>query len=311
MVDSLVFLQYLILVSFALLWVCTFQGNYNYGQPHNQEYGQPIPFHQASVQSYGQGFNEIKYDQVPGQQHPYGGHGVSQQIGYPQGGGTHPGYGEQNQYGRPTSYGVHPQVPNDQSYGPPRLAQPGELPYQAPATQAYGSNVPTQQSYPYASSGPVQQSYAPYVSAPPTDGYNHPQPASATAPGYPQQGGPPVSGYGQTGVQQPSAYSTAYGSYSSQPGYAEQPAVANAGYQASAEATYAAGVGATTYGAGVPTAPQSGYVQPGYDQSNTHSAGYGAPTPAAVPAPTVYGKSASPQPGYPQYDSSQIYGAPR
>lgn len=302
------------------------QGNYNYGQPHNQEYGQPTGYHQPPMQSYGQGYNEMKYENQGPVQHPYGGHAISQQTGYPLAGGTHPGYGAPDQYGRPTSYGIHPQAPHGQSYGQPRPPQPGEMSYQAPATQAYGSNVPTQQSYPYASSGTVQQSYPPYGSAPPTDGYSHPQPASGSAPGYPQQGGPAVSGYGQTGVQQqPSTYTTGalttgYGSYPAQPGYADQPAVATAGYgyQASADASYAAaGAAATTYGGVAPTAPQSGYVQPapaqtGYEQSNTQSAGYGATAPTQVPAPTAYGKSSSPQPGgYPQYDSSQMYGAPR
>ncbi|XP_027090108.1 uncharacterized protein [Coffea arabica] len=287
------------------------QANYNYGQPQGPEYGQPAPYSQTPAPGYGQGYSEVKYDSQLPAHHSYGGHGVPQSTGYPQGGGTHPGYGPQDQYGRSASYGMPPQAPHGQTYGQPRPNQPGEMPYPASvSTQAYGSNVPPQQSYGYASSGPVQQSYPPYGSGHAADGYNHPAPAAAAGPGYAQPSAQPVSGYGQPGGQQPSAYATGgYGSYPAQPGYTEQPAAANAGYgyQGASDAAYPA---SGAYGA--PSAVQPGYgqpppTQPGYDQSNPQTSGaYGT-----TPAPAGYAKSLSPQPGYPQYDSSQMYAAPR
>ncbi|KAA8528027.1 hypothetical protein F0562_035104 [Nyssa sinensis] len=292
------------------------QANYNYGQPQGPDYGQPTPYSQTAPppQSYGHGYSEAKYDNQVSMQHHYGGHGVSQPATYLQG-GTHPGYGPQEQYGKPASYGMPPQGPPSQSYGQPRANQPGDMPYQVPisSTQSYGPNVPSQQQYPYASSGPMQQTYPPYGSVPPTDGYNQPPPAAASASGYPQQGSQPVPGYGQPGGQQAPGYAQVgstggYGQYqSSQPGYTEQPAPNNAGYgYPGADTAYGSGPG-SAYGA--PPAGQPGYAQPaptqpGYDQSVPQSGGYGS-------VPVGYGKSLSPQPGYPQYDQTQMYGAHR
>ncbi|KAL9173556.1 hypothetical protein ABFS82_03G122800 [Erythranthe guttata] len=280
------------------------QGNYNnYGQ-------QAPPYSQTPAQPYGgHGYNEVnKYDNHAASSQHYG-HMGSQPNPYAQGGGgggTHSGYGgPQDQYGKPPQAmynNMQPQVPHSQPYGQPRPSQPGEVPYQGPvsaAAQSYGHNMPPQQPYPYASSGYPSS----YGSAPTSDGYNHNTPAAtaASASGYPPHQA--VAGYGS---QQPSAYpqpgpTAGYGSYpaSAQPGYAEQPAASNATYG------YGAPAADPTYGA--PAAVQSGYAQtqPSYDQS----AGYGNVPPAAAPA--AYGKSTSPQSAYPQYDSSQMYGAHR
>ncbi|KAL6316975.1 hypothetical protein AAG906_024514 [Vitis piasezkii] len=260
------------------------QGNYNYGQPQGPDYGQQAQYSQTGPpqQGYGHGYDEPKYEGQAPTHPPYGGHG-SQPV-YPQG-GAQSGY------------------PPQQPYGP------------MSSNQSYGPNVPPQQ-YPYASSGPMQQSYPAYGSQPAADGYNQPQPASG--PGYPQQGGQPMSGYSQPGGQQAPGYAQVgpqggYGPYPSQPGYAEQQTANNAayGYQGSADPTYNSGP-ASAYGA--QPSGQPGYVQPtptqpSYDQSiPTQSGGYGA-VPAT--APVGYGKSLSPQPGYPQYDATQMYGAHR
>ncbi|CAL5439020.1 unnamed protein product [Camellia sinensis] len=274
------------------------QGNYNYGQP--APYSQTVP-----PQSYGHGYNEAKYENQAPSQHPYGG---SQSGPYPQG-ITHPGYAPpQDQYGKPASYGVPPQHgPPSQSYGQPRASQPGDIPYQG-STQPYGQNAVPQQTYPYASSMPMQQQqqqiYHPYGSASATDGYNQPLPATGSAPVYPQQGGQPVSGYGQQGG--PGSAQVVPGSYpSSQPGYTEQPAQNNVGYgyQGGADPSYGSAPPGSAYGA--PPAGQAGYAQPaptqpGYDQSIPHSGGYGN-----LPG------GGAPQPGHPQYDSTQMYGAHR
>ncbi|CAL5358549.1 unnamed protein product [Camellia sinensis] len=272
------------------------QGNYNYGQP--APYSQTVP-----PQSYGHGYNEAKYENQAPSQHPYGG---SQSGPYPQG-STHPGYAPpQDQYGKPASYGVPPQHgPPSQSYGQPRASQPGDIPYQG-STQPYGQNAVPQQTYPYASSMPMQQQqiYHPYGSASATDGYNQPLPATGSAPVYPQQGGQPVSGYGQQGG--PGSAQVVPGSYpSSQPGYTEQPAQNNVGYgyQGGADPSYGSAPPGSAYGA--PPAGQAGYAQPaptqpGYDQSIPHSGGYGN-----LPG------GGAPQPGHPQYDSNQMYGAHR
>ncbi|KAK2974096.1 hypothetical protein RJ640_020452 [Escallonia rubra] len=291
------------------------QANYNYGQPQGPEYGQPTPYPQtAPPQNYGHGYNETKYENQPAMQHPYGGHGGSQQPAYPQG-TMHPGYGPQEQYGKPP-YGMPPQGPHTQSYGQPRVNQPGDMPYQGPpsSTPLYGPNAPAQQSYPYAQSGPMQQTYPPYGSAPAADGYNQPPPAAAAAPVYPQQAGQPVAGYGQPGGQQAPGYAQVgptggYGAYpSSQPGYAEQAAPNNAGYgyQGPTDPAYGSGAGSAYV---APTTGQPAYTQPaqtpqGYDQSIPQSGGYGS-------VPAGYVKSVSPQPGYQQYDSTQVYGAHR
>ncbi|XP_047979156.1 far upstream element-binding protein 2 isoform X1 [Salvia hispanica] len=282
------------------------QGGYNYGQQQGPDYGHSAPYPQAPSQPYGHGYNEAKYDHPASAQH-YG-HMSSQPTPYAQG-GAHSGYGHQDQYNKPPMYGVQPQAPHSESYGQPRPNQPGEAPYQGPgsATQTYGQNMPSQQSYPYVSSAPMQQSYPSYGGT--TDGYGH-TPTAASASAYPPQGGQP--GYGQPGAQQPPAYSQAapvaggYGSYpTAQPGYAEQPAANNTayGYQGSTDPAYGATQATAAYPA--TAAAQSGYAQtqPTYDQSG----GYGnVPTAAAT-----YGKSASPKAAYQQYDSSQMYGAHR
>ncbi|XP_048227455.1 far upstream element-binding protein 1 isoform X3 [Ricinus communis] len=292
------------------------QANYNYGQQHGPDYGHQAPYSQAvSQHGYGHGYDEPKYDSHAQTQHPYG-HGNPQPV-YPQA-SNQPGYGAQQQYGKQPSYGMLPQGP-PQSYGPPRPGQPGDMPYQAPnpSSQSYGSNVPPQQQYPYASSGPMQQAYPSYGAPSATDGYNQGLPASV--PGYPQQAGQSVASYGQPGGQQASAYvqgpSGGYGSYpSSQQAYPEQPAQNSAGYgyQGSQDPAYATGPG-SAYAA--PASGQQGYAQPtptqpSYDQSVPQSTAYAAAAPPAS-APVSYGKTVSPQPGYPQYDSTQMYAAPR
>ncbi|CAL5414315.1 unnamed protein product [Camellia sinensis] len=300
------------------------QGNYNYRQPHGPEYQQAPYSQSAPPQSYGQGYNETKYENQAPSHHSYG--GDSQSGGYSQ--GTHSGYAQQA-----PSYGMPPHGPPSHVYGQPRASQPGDMPYQGPISSTqppYGQNVPPQQTYPYASSGPTQQTYQPpYGSASVTDGYNQPPPAAVSA--YPQQGGQPVSGYGQPAGGQPAqgyaqiAPTGGYGSYpsSQQVGYTEQPPTQNnagyGGYQgAPADPAYSGAPGSAYYGA--PPTGQAGYAQPaptqqpGYDQSVPHSGGgYGSSgVPGAGPAPVGggYGKSLSPQPGYPpQYDASaQMYG---
>ncbi|XP_012077120.1 far upstream element-binding protein 2 isoform X2 [Jatropha curcas] len=291
------------------------QPNYNYGQSHGLDYGHQAPYSQGvPPQSYGHVYDEPKYDNHGQTQHPYG-HGSSQQV-YPQS-SNQPGYGAQQQYGKQPSYGMPSQGPPPQSYGPPRPSQPGDMPYQGPiqSGQSYGPNVPPQQQYPYASSGPVQQSYTQYGSTSAADGYNQAMPASG--PGYTQQVGQPVPSYGQPSGQQATGYvqgpSGGYGSYpSSQQGYPEQPAQNNAayGYQGSQDPAYGSGT-ASAY-----SAPQSGQqayaqpapTQPSYDQSVPQSGAYAA---APGSAPVGYGKTVSPQPTYPQYDSTQMYVAPR
>ncbi|XP_022773556.1 far upstream element-binding protein 1-like isoform X2 [Durio zibethinus] len=286
------------------------QSNYNYGQPHGPaDYVHPPPYSQVAPQhSYGHGYE--KYENYTPVQHPYGGHGSSQ-PGYAQP-SPQPGYAPQQLYGKPPSYTMQSQGP--QTYGPP-ANQPGEVPGQGPTFQSYGLNMP-QQQYQYASSGPMQQSYPPYGSAPPSDGYSQPSPA--TGQGYPQQGSQPVPGYSQPS-QQATAYvqaSTAagYGEYPpSQQGYSEQPAPNNAGYgsQGVQDSGYGGGP-AATYGAppqsGQATYAQSTTAQPTYDQSVPQSGGYAA---APGSAPVAYGKTVSPLPGYTQYDSTQMYAAPR
>ncbi|KAL2349396.1 hypothetical protein Fmac_003396 [Flemingia macrophylla] len=295
------------------------QVSYNYGQPQGQDYGHQAPYSQAglSQQGYGQGYDESsKYENRAPSQHSYGGH-INTQSAYPQA-GVQPNYPAPQQYGKPPVYGMPSQGQPPQSYGQPRAAQPGEMPYQGsnPAQQ-YGTNIPTQQPYPYAS----QTAYPSYGSAPApaADGYSHPLPASV--PSYTQPGVQP--GYGQPAAQPAASYAqvgpTSYGSYpTSQPTYPEQPAPSNAvyGYQAAQDpASYNSGA-APAYGAVQPSG-QPAYVQPvptqtGYEQTNTQSAA--ATAYAAVPAsaPAAYGKTLSPQPAaYSQYDATQVYGAPR
>ncbi|KAJ8541846.1 hypothetical protein K7X08_002662 [Anisodus acutangulus] len=300
------------------------QANYNYGQPHGPDYGQSFPHQAQHGQGYGHVYTDVKYDHQMTPQNQYGGHGPSQPTSYPQS-GAHPSYDTHEQYGKPPSYGMHPQASHPQTYSHPRANQPGEVPYRGPvpSTQGYGVSMPHQQQYPYASSGQMQQTYPAYGSAPAADGYNHPQGAPASGPGYPQQSAQSVAGYGQPVPQQPPAYVQAasaggYSSYPSQPAYTEHQATNNAGYgyQGPVDQTYSGAQASTTYTA--PFTGQQAYAQPapvsssapakpGYDQSMTQpGGGY-----TAVPAAAGYVKSVSPQPGYAQYDANQMYGAPR
>ncbi|GMY08023.1 far upstream element-binding protein 1-like isoform X2 [Fagus crenata] len=95
-------------------------------------------------------------------------------------------------------------------------------------------------------------------------------------------------------------------------GYPEQAAPNNAayGYQGPQDPAYSGGP-ASAYSA--PPSGQPGYAQPAptqqsYDQSIPQAGGYGS-VPAS--APVAYGKTVSPQPAYTQYDTTQMYGAPR
>ncbi|OIW11133.1 hypothetical protein TanjilG_22940 [Lupinus angustifolius] len=291
------------------------QANYNYGQPQGQDYGQQAPYNTQTghpQHGYGQGYGESKFDNHAPAQHPYGGH-VNSQPTHPQP-GVQPNYAAPQQYGKPY-YGMPSQGQPPQSSGHPRATQPGDIPYQSSApAQSYGAHMQTQQPYPYASSAPQQAAYPTYGSAPvTTDSYNLPPPASGQV--YAQQS------YGQPGVQPTASYPqagpTGYGSYpSSQQGYPEQPAPNNAGsvYQAvPQDPAYSSGT-APAYSAA--PSGQQGYVQPapaqtGYEQPNPQSAaGYAA---VQASAPTAYVNTVSSQPAaaYPQYDSTQAYGAPR
>ncbi|KAK3435959.1 hypothetical protein EUGRSUZ_C00625 [Eucalyptus grandis] len=264
------------------------QASYNnYGQPQGPNYGHPGPYPQAGnpQQSYAHGYNETGYNNPP-VQHSYG--GQSSQPVYTQAAAVQPGYAQQ--YGP----GGHPQ-----SYGTPGANQPGNTPYPGSSQstqQTYSSSVPSQQTYAYPASGPMQQTYQAYGSAPASDGFNQPLPASGAV--YPQQG-QATSGYGQP------AAAGAYGSYP------EQPVTANAsyGYQVPQDAALGGGPGGV-YAAPPSSQTQPGYAQqpttqPGYDQSVAQPGSYGN-VPANAQA--GYGKSLSPQPGYPQYDSAQVYG---
>ncbi|XP_044511057.1 far upstream element-binding protein 2 isoform X2 [Mangifera indica] len=296
------------------------QANYNYGQPqpHGHDYGHQPPYAQtAPQQGYGHGYNEVKYDNHAQMQHPYGGHGNSQAV-YSQG-SMQPGYPQQQQYGKPPSYNMPPQGQPQQSYGPPRPGQAGDMPYQGsvPSAQSYGANVPHQQQYPYATSGAMQQCYPAYGGAPAAEGYN--MQAAASGSGYPQQGGQSVSSYTQLpSGQQAAGYGqvAATGGYAytnSQQGYSEQPATTNAsyGYQGTQDPNYGGSGPASAYAA--PASGQQSYAQPAaaqpsYDQAAAQPASYGV---AQGSAPVGYGKTVSPQPGYPQYDTTQVYAAPR
>ncbi|KAE9606524.1 hypothetical protein Lalb_Chr09g0320531 [Lupinus albus] len=259
-----------------------------------------------------QGYGESKFDNHTPIQHPYGGH-VNSQPTYPQP-NAQPNYAVPQQYGKPY-YGMPSQGQPPQSYGHPRAIQPGDIPYQGPApAQSYGAHMPTQQPYPYASSAPQPATYPTYGSAPVTaDSYNHPPSASGQV--YGQQS------YGQPGAQPaasyPQAAPTGYGTYpSSQQGYHEQPAPSNAGYgyqAAPQDPAYSSGV-APAYSAA--PSGQPGYVQPaptqtGYEQPNQQSATAYATVQASTPA--VYDNTVSPLPAaaYPQYDSTQVHGAPQ
>ncbi|XP_015885485.1 uncharacterized protein LOC107420925 isoform X2 [Ziziphus jujuba] len=291
------------------------QANYNYGQPQG-DYGHPVPYSQSMhpQQGYGHGYDEPKYENHAPTQHGYG-HGSQQMY---QQSSMQQGYGSQQQYGKPPSYGIPSQGPPSQPYGPPRSSQPGDAPYQGSAqAQSYGQNLPSQQPYPYASSGPNQPAYPPYGSAPAAEGYN--QAPAASGAGYPQQGGQPVANFSQSGSQQAPGYGqvgpAGYGQYpSSQQGYPEQsaPNAAGYGYQGPQDPGYAGGL-ASAYGA--PPTGQPNYTQPTptqqtYDQSVPQSAAYGGGVQTS--ASVGYAKTVSPQPaGYTQYDSAQMYAAPR
>ncbi|KAI3931824.1 hypothetical protein MKW98_012234 [Papaver atlanticum] len=282
------------------------QGGY-YGGPHPQgglEYGQPPNYQQTAPpanQGYGHGYEDQKYANP---QPAYRGHGNPQPGGY----GAQPPVNSQAGYvqqpynpGKPPAYGMPPQGgPASQTYG-----QPGEMP---PYQGAYGSNMPTQQGYPYAAAtgGPSQQTYPPYGAAPAVsnDAYAQQPPhvyaQQGAHSGYSQPGAQPAPGYAQGG---PVPYGT------TQAGYGEQPVPNSAGYgyPGTAEAGYsnpaASGYGAAASG-------QAGYGQPapsqtGYDQPIPQSAGYGSAPGAAAPV-GGYAKNVSPQMSF---DSTQqMYG---
>ncbi|OVA14551.1 K Homology domain [Macleaya cordata] len=305
------------------------QGGYYGGHPQGgPDYGQPPNYQQTAPpqqQGYGHGYEDPKYASA---QPVYGGHGNSQPGGpyaAQQPVNTQPGYGQQPYTNKPPAYGMPPQGgPASQTYGP-RTGQPGEMPpYQGGPT--YGSSMPAQQGYPYAapSGGPAQQTYPPYGSAPaPNDGYTQQPPLTNPASGYPpQQGAHSGSGYGQQpGVQPAPGYAQGggpaggYGPYpSTQQGYGEQPVPNSAGYgyQGTADTGYS---NPPTSGYAAPPTAQAGYGQPapnqaGYEQQQMPQSGggYGNVPGAAAPPVGGYVKNLSPQPGYSQFDSTQMYG---
>uniref|UniRef100_A0A1D1YDH5 Far upstream element-binding protein 2 n=1 Tax=Anthurium amnicola TaxID=1678845 RepID=A0A1D1YDH5_9ARAE len=285
-----------------------------YGQSQAPSYGQPPPYQQSTPgQTYGHGYDEVRYDNQAPNQQVYGQPPVSSQAGvYPHPSATpQAGYAQQQPYNNPP-YGGAASQGMPQSYGPPRPSQPGDTMYQA--STPYGPTGPTQQQpYPYGSSTPSQQA----------PGYAQPfgQTSSGTADGYaqyPQQGGQAAPMYAQ-GTQPAPAYAQGAqsGGYSqhpsSQPSYGEQPVASNAtyGYQGgpTADPAYSNNLAASGYGIPSSAGGQAGYTQQssnpsGYEQSVPPQAGYGN---APGGAPVGYAKSLSPQPGYGQYDSSQMY----
>ncbi|CAN6475513.1 unnamed protein product [Victoria cruziana] len=267
------------------------QAGYNYGQAQGGSgYGQQPAYSQSMPQQgYGQ-YPDSGYEKPNPTQQFYGGQQPSSQQGYPPQAGFQSGY-MQEPYNK-QGYDNMSQGSGPQSYGPPRAAQPGEMPQQGSAP-AYGSNVPAQQPYPYAAGAPPQQSY-PYASAPPTnDGYNQQPVGSATAPAY----------------GQPAGQAGGYGQYPSQPGYGDHQAPVNPGYgyQGQGDASY--NMQGPPYSG--PTNNSQAYGQqptanaPSYDQQSVPQPGYVG---YGGNAPVGYGKTLSPQPGYGQYDSSQMYG---
>ncbi|KAG7552600.1 K Homology domain type 1 [Arabidopsis thaliana x Arabidopsis arenosa] len=287
------------------------QVSYGYGQSHGPEYGNAAPYSQTGYQqTYGQTYEQPKYDNNPPMQPPYGG-------SYPPAGGGQPGYSQMQQPGvRP--YGMQ-QGPVQQGYGPPRpAASSGDVPYQGatPAAAPYGSTnmAPQQQQYGYTSTGgPVQQqTYPSYSSAPPSDGYNNATQTPATGPAYQQQSVQPASStHDQTGAQQAAAAGyggqvAPTGGYSSYP--TTQPAYGTAqtqnyGYNTSSQDP--------NYGYGAAPGSQAAYsqaaaTQAGYEQQPaTQPAGY-----AAAPG-SAQVKTQSPLSAYAQYEASQVYAAPR
>nr|GEX33401.1 KH domain-containing protein [Tanacetum cinerariifolium] len=265
------------------------QANYNYGQPQGPDYGQqPPPYLQSAPQGYSHGYGEPKYDNQGPAQHP--------PSAYQQ------GYAQQGQYGKPPAYNTPQQGPYPQPYGQPRP----DVPYQGPN----GPNAPAQQPYPYASSGPNAPAQQAYTQYPANDGYSHSAPGPG---GYPPQSGQPVSGYAQTAPpQQAPGYAqpgpaASYSQYpATQLGFTEQAPTTNVGYgyQGATDGTYAGGPG-TTYGGPLPVGQPAAYsqpapLQPGYDQSIPQSGGYGNVPIQPQPQPQA-------QPGYGQYDNSQIF----
>ncbi|XP_010455402.1 PREDICTED: far upstream element-binding protein 1 [Camelina sativa] len=285
------------------------QVSYGYGQSHGQEYGHAAPYSQTGhQQTYGQMYEQPKYDNNPPMQPPYG-------ASYPPVGGAQPGYSQMQQPGgRP--YGMQ-QGPVQQGYGPPRPAAAtpsGDVPYQgatpAAAAPLYGStttNMAPQQQYGYTSSGgPVQQQAYPSYSSAPSDGYNNGTQTPATGPAYQQQSVQPTSStHDLPGAQQAGA--AGYGGqvaptsgYSSYP--SSQPAYGTAQTQNSGNYGYNTSSQDPNYGYGA--APGS---QTAYSQAATNQAGY-EQQPATQPAGYVTAPGST---QVNQYDASQVYAAPR
>ncbi|VYS62162.1 unnamed protein product [Arabidopsis thaliana] len=263
------------------------QVSYGYGQSHGPEYGHAAPYSQTGYQqTYGQTYEQPKYDSNPPMQPPYGG-------SYPPAGGGQSGYYQMQQPGvRP--YGMQ-QGPVQQGYGPPQpaaAASSGDVPYQGatPAAPSYGSTnmAPQQQQYGYTSSGgPVQQqTYSSYSSAPPSDAYNNGTQTPATGPAYQQQSVQPASStYDQTGAQ--------------------QAAVAGYGGQVAPTGGYKYPTSQPAYGSQAAYS-QAAPTQTGYEQQPATQAAVYATAPGTAPV-----KTQSPQSAYAQYDASQVYATPR
>ncbi|CAD5327468.1 unnamed protein product [Arabidopsis thaliana] len=263
------------------------QVSYGYGQSHGPEYGHAAPYSQTGYQqTYGQTYEQPKYDSNPPMQPPYGG-------SYPPAGGGQSGYYQMQQPGvRP--YGMQ-QGPVQQGYGPPQpaaAASSGDVPYQGatPAAPSYGSTnmAPQQQQYGYTSSGgPVQQqTYPSYSSAPPSDAYNNGTQTPATGPAYQQQSVQPASStYDQTGAQQAAAA-----------GYGGQVAPTGGYTYPTSQPAYGS---QAAYSQAAPT-------QTGYEQQPATQAAVYATAPGTAPV-----KTQSPQSAYAQYDASQVYATPR
>ncbi|KAJ1391252.1 K-like proteiny domain [Sesbania bispinosa] len=263
------------------------QGGHLSDAPPSTQLPSSVPSHgtgPSPVPSMGPSPAQVNYNYGQPQGQNYGHHAPYTQAGLPQ-----QGYGQgydESKYDNhaPTQHPYGGHVNSQQTY-----SQAGAQPnfaalqqYGSTPAQSYGTNMPMQQPYPYASSGTSQAAYPTYGSAPAADGAQ------------------PAASYAQVGP-------TGYGSYPSQQTYPEQPAANNAvyGYQAPQDPAYSSAA-APAYSAA--PSGQPGYVQTrayttGYEQSNPQSAGY-----AAVPAsaPAAYGKTLSPQPAYPQYDSTKF-----
>ncbi|XP_056159075.1 uncharacterized protein LOC115682659 isoform X2 [Syzygium oleosum] len=251
------------------------------GHPASMPHSGSISGHFAGQSGPPQSLAGYNYGQPRGQN--YGHPGPYSQAGNPQQNYGH-GYDETKYDNAP----VHPSY-GGQNSGPvysqtAAASQPGYAQQYGSSQpiQQYGSSVPSQQAYQYPAGAAVQQTYPTYASAPTTDGS---QPGAVYA-----QQVQAAPAYGQP------ATAGVYGSYTDQlaaanPGY---------GYQAPQDAGYGGGAGAA-YAAAPNSQTQTGYVQQptaqlGYDQSVAQSGGYGS-----VPV--------SAQASYPQYDSTQVYGA--